>query len=212
MSTTIAPGHWLRDDAAASYQRMRAAGLPAGGITDAGRTRAEQEALYARYLRGELVAYAARPGTSKHETGCALDLDGAARAWVRQHGTRFGWLRDQVRNEPWHMEYVPALDLEASRITPPTAAQEDDPMPTPQEIAAAVWSHPSPDRPGVTMGQELADIKTKLTRWETTRLVAPDQLTTQSTVDGVPVLDAIGHIKTKVTRIEDKTTDRTTEE
>lgn len=141
---TIAPGHWLRADAAASYQRMRAAGLPAGGITDAGRTRAEQEVMYARYLRGELVAYAAKPGTSKHETGRALDLSGHARAWVRAHGQRYGWLRDQVRNEPWHMEYVAALDLAAA-----------DTIPAP----AAATPPPAPILPGVLMSHHAAVIK-----------------------------------------------------
>jgi len=127
----IAPGHWLRADAAASYQRMRAAGMPAGGITDAGRTYAEQAAMYARYLRGELVAYAARPGTSKHETGTALDLDGAARAWAREHGRAFGWLRDRVAREPWHMEYVLVLDqrLLSGAATPaPIDPTEEFPM------------------------------------------------------------------------------------
>lgn len=106
----IAAGHWLDAPAAASYFRMLAAGMPRGGITDAGRTYAQQQVMYARYLRGELLATAARPGTSKHEKGNALDLSGAAREWVRSHGRQFGWLIDQVAREPWHMEYAISLD------------------------------------------------------------------------------------------------------
>lgn len=124
---TISPGHWLGPAAAASYRRMRDAGLPAGGVTDAGRTFAEQAVLYARYLRGELVATAARPGTSSHESGRALDLSGPARAWVRAHGRDFGWLRDRVRREPWHLEYVLVLDrrLTSGARTPPAPVVTD---------------------------------------------------------------------------------------
>ena len=100
-------GHpaWLRADAAGSYERMKRAGMPAGCVSDAGRTYAEQAEMYRRYLAGELPATAARPGTSKHETGIALDLAEPARAWVRKFGKYYGWQKDNVRNEPWHMEY-----------------------------------------------------------------------------------------------------------
>lgn len=103
--TTIAIGHWLDAPAAASYQRMRQAGMPAGGITDAGRTNAEQWDLWRAYLAGKLKATAAYPGTSKHETGRALDLTGAALAWARAYGRDFGWIPDLVPHEPWHLEY-----------------------------------------------------------------------------------------------------------
>ena len=109
---------WLTPAAAASYARMRAAGMPAGGITDAGRTFAEQAAMYALYLAGKLKATAAVPGTSKHEKGNALDLAGDAQSWVRANGARFGWLIDRVPNEPWHMEYVAARDTAAATPTP----------------------------------------------------------------------------------------------
>ena len=106
--TTIAPGHWLDEPAAASYARARAAGMSAG-ITDAGRTRTEQEALYAAYLRGELAATAARPGTSVHELGRALDLPSWPRAWLATH-PEHGWRRTLLPSEPWHFEYFPGLD------------------------------------------------------------------------------------------------------
>lgn len=137
--TAIAPGHWLAPAAAASYARMRAAGMPAGGITDAGRTYEQQAALYARYLRGELVATAARPGTSKHETGNALDLAGDARTWVRAHGRAFGWLRDQVAREPWHMEYVLVLD---TRLTAGAGAPPAPIAPTPRPPLEDLMSGP----------------------------------------------------------------------
>lgn len=109
---------WLDAPAANSYRRMLADGCPTGGITDAGRTRTEQQHMYDLYLAGKLKATAAVPGTSKHETGRALDLSGAALAWVRAHGREYGWLADQVRNERWHVEYHPAWDKHADKPAP----------------------------------------------------------------------------------------------
>ena len=149
---------WLDAPAAAAYGRMLQGGCPGGGITDAGRTNAEQWVLWRKFLAGELKATAAFPGTSKHESGRALDLAfdvrGDARAWVRAHGRAFGWLKDRVANEPWHMEYVASLDQHGARlvsnpttttlgildvpvlaspaplipITPPPLPEEDDDM------------------------------------------------------------------------------------
>ena len=67
-------GHTLRADAAASYLRMIAAGMPAGGVDVFMRTMAEQEALYRRYLAGK-GPIAARPvATAPHIDGRAIDL------------------------------------------------------------------------------------------------------------------------------------------
>lgn len=126
----ISSKHWLREDAAQSYWRMLFAGMPGGGINDAGRTRAEQEIMYARYLRGELKATAARPGTSRHESGVALDLSGAAQSWVRANGLEFGWVKDRVPRELWHMEYFPALDMRKNSIPAP-ADRAPDPVHSP---------------------------------------------------------------------------------
>lgn len=130
-TTSIGNGRWLRSDAAASYLRMVAARCPAA-VTSAGRTPEEQVRLYtSRYSqvntgvdhsfwRGKdwwrkngVVGYVAVPGTSTHETGLSLDLPveyGNPRAWVRTHGEAYGWIKDTVNNEPWHMTYIPARD------------------------------------------------------------------------------------------------------
>lgn len=123
---------WLDAPAAASYAAMRAAGMPAGGVTDAGRTFAEQTVMWAKYKAGKLRATAARPGTSKHESGRALDLWGAALAWVRAHGAAFGWVSDAVPGEPWHVEYRAAADRHDTDPTP-----EDD-MPLSQADLEAI--------------------------------------------------------------------------
>lgn len=136
---TIAPGYWLSPPAAASYGRMRAAGMPAG-ITSAGRTPAEQAALFlANYVRrawnplrpswsrgpfGDVRWWAGRryvrvtavqvapPGSSysRHEKGDALDLpDTGPRAWIKANGAAHGWFAT-VAGEPWHYEHVPSRD------------------------------------------------------------------------------------------------------
>lgn len=124
----IAPGHWLSPTAAASYARMRAAGMPAG-ITSAGRTHAEQVAIFTaryrvqwigrgpygdvrwwqgrRYVRHSAAGPVAVPGSpySRHETGNALDLPNTgARAWIRANGASHGWFAT-VPGEPWHYEH-----------------------------------------------------------------------------------------------------------
>jgi hypothetical protein len=117
---------WLEAGAGASYARMRAAGCPAGGITDAGRTNAEQWALWRAYKAGRLHATAAYPGTSKHETGRALDLSGTALAWVRAHGVTYGWMHDRIKNELWHCEYEAGHDNHAYTGDDMTAQFEID--------------------------------------------------------------------------------------
>jgi D-alanyl-D-alanine dipeptidase len=72
------------------------------------RTRAQQAALYAAYMNGD-GNLAARPGTSRHEQGNALDLSLAGvpvgnfprmRAALASRGLTFN-----VPSEPWHVEY-----------------------------------------------------------------------------------------------------------
>lgn len=118
----VAPGRWLAPAPAASYLRMRAAGCPAG-ITSAGRTTAEQRELYEDWLAGR-GAFALPPGTSRHESGHALDLPRAASAWMEHHGGAHGWRRTNP-NEWWHWEHFATHDThrddQPAPATPPTA-------------------------------------------------------------------------------------------
>ena len=125
-----AAGQWLRADAAASYLRMIAAGMPTGGVAAAGRTWAQQAVLYALYRagRGNL---AAKPGTSLHESGIALDMTRGtpAQRWMTVGGdpwkvtptgsiraNEYGWSRT-VPSEPWHFSYDPAKDKHREATT-----------------------------------------------------------------------------------------------
>lgn len=130
-TTKITPeGKWLRSDAAASYNRMIAAGMPTGGISaqGAGRTRAVQLLLYALWKagRGNLAAY-----HSLHEQGIALDVTRGtpAQRWMTVGGdpwkvtptgsiraNEYGWSRT-VPSEAWHFSYDPAKDQHREAVT-----------------------------------------------------------------------------------------------
>ncbi len=70
-------------------------------ITSGFRSRAEQERLYAAYKNGT-GNLAAKPGTSNHESGDALDLGPpSAYAWLKQNAGQFGF-KNKIASEPWH--------------------------------------------------------------------------------------------------------------
>jgi len=70
-------------------------------ITSGFRSRAEQEKLYAAYQNGT-GNLAAKPGTSNHESGDALDLGPpSAYAWLKQNAGQFGF-KNKIASEPWH--------------------------------------------------------------------------------------------------------------
>ena len=104
-------GHRLWTPAAEAFGRLRADAARDGvriGVTDSYRSYEAQVDLVARkglYSEGGL---AAKPGTSDHGWGRALDLDldKDAQAWMRANGGRYGFVEDTPR-EPWHWAYAP---------------------------------------------------------------------------------------------------------
>lgn len=70
-------------------------------INSAHRSRAEQERLYAAYKNGT-GNLAARPGTSNHEKGQAIDFKSTSGAysWLAKNAQRFGF--KNLPGEPWH--------------------------------------------------------------------------------------------------------------
>lgn len=167
---TVAPRAWLAPGAAASYARARADGCPAG-ITSAGRTRAEQEALYADLLAGRRTASVAVPGTSRHERGTALDLPAhGPREWMTAHGADHGWIKNLVPGEPWHFEYQASRDRHLTDAPPTIAApamatqEEDDHMLmlAQQDGDPRVWVGDGITRRHVKDPQEVADIQFKI--------------------------------------------------
>jgi hypothetical protein len=99
-------GHKLWAPAGQALERLLAAAARDGvdiGITDSYRSYDAQVDVARRkglYSQGGL---AAKPGTSPHGWGVAvdLDLDDTAQAWMRANAGRFGFVEDTPR-EPWH--------------------------------------------------------------------------------------------------------------
>ena len=102
----ITPTKRLRPDAAGSYKRMRAAGMPAG-ITSAHRSSAAQQKLRDAYLNGH-GNYALPPADSNHVKGTAIDVPVPVANWLRNNGVKYGWT--PVTNERWHFDYNPDRD------------------------------------------------------------------------------------------------------
>jgi len=131
--TIIVGSQWLSPQAAESWFRMVAAGCPTDGVTEAGRSYARQQYIYSTWLRElswplyrrEFKGSAALPGLSKHETGNALDASGRTLSWIRANGASFGWVKDQVSGELWHLEYQSWTD---QHITETNQSTEDDDM------------------------------------------------------------------------------------
>ena len=133
---TLPGGGRLRGDAAASLLRMRAAGMPAGGIDVYSRTMAQQAELRRRYEAG-IGPLAAKPSpTAPHIKGVAIDLQTTrsgkytpsdAHRWLTAGGDGssppkageklrchpYGWRRT-VPSERWHFAYDPAKDTKAA--------------------------------------------------------------------------------------------------
>lgn len=117
------PGGRLRKDAAASWLRMRQAIGKSRGVwicptsrRTAYRPFADQNYFWNLYQSGR-GALAARPGTSNHGWGIAVDLPTPAmQAAVRAMGGEYGWgikgggSWTDAPSEAWHTTYNPGYD------------------------------------------------------------------------------------------------------
>lgn len=110
---TLPGGKSLRRDAATAFQRMSTAARSEGiwlWVSSGYRTRKEQRLLYERYRQGR-GPRAARPGSSNHQRGLAVDVavgdeDSPTYRWLEANACRHGFRRT-VPSEPWHWEYRP---------------------------------------------------------------------------------------------------------
>lgn len=117
------PGGRLRKDAAASWLRLRQRIHKETGLwicptspRTAYRPYADQEYFWRLYQSGR-GALAARPGTSNHGWGVAVDLPTPAMAAaMRRYGPEYGWgirgasLGSDAPSEWWHSLYHPDRD------------------------------------------------------------------------------------------------------
>ena len=90
-------------------------------VESAFRTNAEQEALWNKY--GKDPKRVARPGTSRHESGFAIDIDRRSAGALDSKGllAKYGFHRP-LSNEPWHIE-MSAASRQGPTITEPDGVQ-----------------------------------------------------------------------------------------
>jgi D-alanyl-D-alanine carboxypeptidase len=113
------PGGRLTKPAAASWLRLRARiGKEAGvwicptSSRTAYRTYAEQQYFWNLYTSGR-GALAARPGTSNHGWGVAVDVPAPRMAQlINRYGAEYGWQKrwSDAPSEWWHFKYAPQND------------------------------------------------------------------------------------------------------
>ena len=124
----FAPQHRLQCDAAASLTAANAQYFAHTGkdlvLTDSYRSYSLQ--VRTRALKPRT---AARPGTSNHGWGMAIDMDRESALWLAENGADFGWVHPDwagtggIRPEWWHLEYV-ATSVGAFEAPPPATLKE----------------------------------------------------------------------------------------
>jgi len=98
------PGGKIDSSIAGNFDAMVAAAKKEGvdlQIESGWRSRQEQEVLYQKYLNGT-GNLAAKPGTSNHESGQAIDFKNTPGAfeWLKNNAEKFGF--KNLPGEPWH--------------------------------------------------------------------------------------------------------------
>jgi hypothetical protein len=110
---------WAADDAAQSIFRIDTAlGRPLQ-ITSAGRTKAQNDALIARWNAGDRTGLSYKPSaTSPHLSGEAIDSND--HAWLLAHGAEFGFIHD-VAGDLVHFVYHANRDTHIGGSSTPPA-------------------------------------------------------------------------------------------
>ena len=113
-------GGRLWPEAALTWKAMHAAYVAAGGHPDefrpggpssSARSFQQQARLRALWAARGQPQKAARPGTSNHGWGIAVDCPFvSAQSWLLRNGGQYGWSHDEGArvNEAWHFRYVGA--------------------------------------------------------------------------------------------------------
>lgn len=118
VNTDPIPGGRLWVPAARSWNRMRAAFIADGGDPDdfmpAGPASSSRTLGQQDYFWENQPPPAAKPGTSNHGWGIAVDVKTrAAAAWIMAHGHKYGWSHDEGERvgEWWHFRMVRVVDF-----------------------------------------------------------------------------------------------------
>lgn len=126
---------YLRRDAAAAFNAMNAESVRRYGVTlrtssgrTAYRTLAQQHYFWDLHQRGQ-GALAARPGTSNHGLGLAVDL-ATPQMWaiVNRIGAKYGWQKrwSDAPTEPWHFKWKAARYPAVTAARDPLAGYQRD--------------------------------------------------------------------------------------
>jgi len=106
---------YLRPDAARAFIEAQQAAAVENitiVINSAYRSYKHQEALVGKY------AVVAKPGTSPHGLGIALDIEtGAGWNWMTKNGMKYGWKWMAIPNDEVHFEYVGGGSAEPAEST-----------------------------------------------------------------------------------------------
>lgn len=107
LGTGVGNGGLATDFQEALNRMIRDYGRPGIGLGSGYRSVAEQAKIYNAWKSGRYkVPRVAKPGSSNHNYGLAMDLrfgNTAARQWAHQNAARYG-LRFPMADEPWHIE------------------------------------------------------------------------------------------------------------
>lgn len=113
--TDVGGGHKMYGDAARKYIQMRDAARRDGvnlKLTDSYRSYAQQvdvarrKGIYGVRQPNGKLGLAARPGTSNHGLGRAVDInvnDAKTLRWLQNNAAKYGF--KTIPREPWHWEY-----------------------------------------------------------------------------------------------------------
>jgi LAS superfamily LD-carboxypeptidase LdcB len=107
--TQVEPGHYLEPSAANKFEQMKTAAAKDGinlNINNAYRSYEKQVEMANRLGLYSQGGKAARPGTSNHGWGKAVDLNVKANPgsfeWLKQNASKYGF--KNIPREPWHWE------------------------------------------------------------------------------------------------------------
>jgi peptidoglycan hydrolase-like protein with peptidoglycan-binding domain len=121
---------WLRNDAAASFDRWEADHGKIG-VNSAGRTKAEQQGLIDRWNKGGVfnrppfLYEPKRPAdASNHVANGGIAVDVADVAKFAATAGAYGWVQAYPKTDPVHFEYHPEKDEHAPK--PAAVAQRDE--------------------------------------------------------------------------------------
>lgn len=172
--TMVDLGHgrgWMNGPAAASLWRLDAEIGRPWGINEAGRTWAEQNDHYQRYLREGYPIALSPDAPSLHQRGNAMDTNDQMTGRLNDHGwfqTVYRWVNGVwTLVEPWHYEYFSDRDNHINEAPPLT--EEDMAGPIFVHVPGVTWTsfsveagrfNPRTDEEAHAMAAAWGEIKT----------------------------------------------------